>query len=73
MSVTNFKTVRDEAKKADEALLKNLVGMHSDMCMALDLTKGVCPDENPEKNALMIYEQTLSAGIKRLKELSPYL
>ena len=47
--------------------------MHADMCMALDLTQGVCPDENPEKNSLMQYERTLAATVERLKELSPYL
>lgn len=73
MSVVNFNTARDEAEKYDKTLHKNLIEMQSDMQMALDLSPGECPDENPEKNALMLYERTLAASIKRLEELSPYL
>lgn len=73
MSVANFSTARDEAEKYDKTLYKNLIAMQSDMQMALDLSPGTCPDENPEKNALLQYERTLAASIQRLKALSPYL
>lgn len=73
MSVTNLDEKRETFSKQDRVLLENLIEMHADMCTALDLTKGVCPEESPEKNSLMQYEQTLAAGIKRLKDLSPYL
>ena len=64
---------RESDAELDKALLEDLIEMHADMCMALDLTKDICPDENPEKNALMRYEVTLSASIRRLKRLSPHL
>lgn len=73
MAVLDFKNAREEAEKYDKTLHKNLIEMQSDMQMALDLSPGECPDENPEKNALMLYEKTLAASIQRLKELSPYL
>tara|TARA_R100000951_G_scaffold76717_1_gene64802 strand:+ start:401 stop:625 length:225 start_codon:yes stop_codon:yes gene_type:complete len=72
MPVADFTKARNEAEKYDKLLLDNLVNMHADMCTALDLTKGTCPEEEPEKNALMQYERTLAASIQRLKELSPY-
>lgn len=73
MSVANFSEKRDTASKRDKDLLDVLTDMHSDMKMALDISPGVCPDENPEKNALLQYERTCAAAIQRLKELSPYL
>lgn len=72
-SVSIFAEQREKFTQKDRELVKELIDMHADMCMALDLTQGVCPDENPEKNSLMQYERTLAATVERLKELSPYL